>query len=253
MKLTHKLCGAALVAVAGVALAVPNTTKANSIEGAGHIGFTNNTGIPTITDNSSSGDSSGDTGTGSTITSNETFEPTDPGTFGVFAVTPLEFGSGHSTLTASSKTYNADLYDNGNNVKSANFVSFYDVREASRDYKLSAQITSEFQTTGGAKLNGATLEYKNTWVNDYANSVAPKGLKASATVTKDASTPLIENSAAGTTAGYGQHDLVFGERKADNTGNAKESVILTIPTADNAVVVAGDYNAVITWTLSETL
>ncbi|MEI5990140.1 WxL domain-containing protein [Enterococcus crotali] len=251
MKLTHKLCGAALVAVAGVALAVPNTTKANSIEGAGHIGFTNTSGITSGTENSSSDSSDPDSGTGSVITENPTFPQTDPGTFGIIAVTPLEFGSGHTALTATNDTYDAALYDNGNNVKTANFVSFYDVREDSRVFSLSAKMTTEF-TSGANKLNGATIEYKNTWVNNYPGAVATTAPEASVTVEFGKSSPAIKNTGTAN-AGYGQHELIFGERLADNSGNAKESVVLTIPKAGNEVVATGDYNAVITWTMGETL
>ncbi|WP_321384332.1 WxL domain-containing protein [uncultured Enterococcus sp.] len=250
MKLSHKLGGAALVALAGVSLAVPSTTKANSIAGKGHIGFTEQTGKPTITDNSTSTDSGGSTGTGTTITDNSTFTITDPGTFGIFAVTPLEFET-HSVLTASQENFNASLYDNGNNVKTANLVSFLDKRADKRDYKLSAQLTQQFKSAAGKELNGSTIEYKNTWINSYANSVAANGLAASGVVATTGSTPFITNNAGATDAGYGQHDLVFGEKAG--AANADKSVTLTIPKAQNAVVVAGDYNAVITWTLSETV
>ncbi|MEI5994260.1 WxL domain-containing protein [Candidatus Enterococcus mansonii] len=251
MKLTHKLCGAALVAAAGVALAIPNTTKADTMDGKGHIGFTESSGIPTLTDNSTSTDSGGSTGTGSEITSNTTLPVTDPGEFGIISVSPLEFKT-HSTLSASQEKFDADLYDNGNNVKTSNFVIYTDKRaEADRaKHKLSAKLTQQFQTTTGTELKGATITYKNIWINDYTNAVQPTGVALEAEVTTTSPVSFVENVKGSENAGYGQHAVMFGETagKAD----ANKSVTLDIPKAQNASVIAGDYNGVVQWNLEET-
>ncbi|MBO0470109.1 WxL domain-containing protein [Enterococcus sp. DIV0242_7C1] len=251
MKLTHKLCGAALVAVAGVALAAPNTTKADTMNGKGHIGFTESTGIQTMTDNSTSKDSSGDTGTGSEITSNSTLTITDPGEFGIISVSPLEFKT-HSVLSASQETFTADLYDNGGN-KMANFVTYTDKRAENvrATHKLSAKLIQQFQTTSGTQLNGAKITYNNVWVNDYANAVQPSSILNNVTVELNQPSVFINNTKGTTNAGYGQHDVKFGETAG--SANADKSVTLDIPKAQNPSVIAGDYNGVVEWTLSETL
>ena len=248
MKLTHKLCGAALVAVAGVAMTVPNTTKAadDSKTGTGHVAFTSttNTGM------SDPGSSSGSTITDSSIT--------DPGAFGIRFVTPLEFGS-HDALTSSARSdYPVELYSanegNADEFDVQNFVAFQDFRaEQDHSYKLSAAITQQFKTTAGTFLKGADITYKNLWVSNNGADTAldPTGIAAGAVALEgsDDATPgnsvsFITNSDT-TGKGYGKYELNFGTKD-----NGTDSVTLTIPTS---TVKNGDYNAVITWTLSDTI
>jgi hypothetical protein len=258
MKLTHKLCGAALLAAVGVAVAIPNTTKAvdHSLDGKGHIGFTKDTGTKTLTDPGSTDSSA------VVITSNSTLPVTDPGDFGIIAVTPLEFRS-HSVLTTD-ESFNASLYEaNGSDYNPAapsttkdiqNFVAFYDGREGARTYGLSAKST-EFKD-GTKVLGGTEITYSNIWVSTHAGGEAPDTLGASQVLkTTGASTKFISNNvAAGGTQGFGQHEINFGEvSKNGAVGGADQAVTLSVPKADNPVIVSGDYNAVITWTLSETL
>lgn len=255
MKLSHKLCGAALVAVAGVALAVPNTTKAenpDSATGTGHIKFSYTETDPTVPKpDRSSGE------TGPVVTSNDTFTIKNPGQFGLVAVTPLEFGS-HNVVTANAtRDYDALAYDNGNDVTMANFVQFQDYRDgADHQYTLSANISSNFQSAEGNFFKAATLTYNNAWVQNQdlamGDELKPVGVSASTVLTggdtKDAagaSVVFINNTSD---TGFGAYALNFGDSKLDT---AASSVTLGIPTENN--IVSGDYNAVITWTLASTV
>lgn len=258
MKMTHKLCGAALLAATGVALALPNTTKAvdNSKTGTGHIGFTYDTSgtsnvVPTEPGNS----------TGTTITNIPSV--TNPGEFGIIAVTPLEFEN-HDVLTANTKrSYDASVFhaNTENPAKGTekfdvqNFVKYQDLRSKEvHDYKLSAAITSEFQTTTGVKLKGASLTYKNAYTTQ-TGSADLNILDADVTSNPDKlestgnSVDFIKNTGVNG-RGYGQFEINFGKMN-DATQDAAKSVTLDIPTT--SAIGTGDYNAIITWTLSETL
>ncbi|MGG5342827.1 WxL domain-containing protein [Enterococcus sp. AZ192] len=256
MKLTHKLCGAALLATVGVAVAIPNTTKAveHSLEGKGHIGFTKDTGTKTLTD-------PGSTSSGVVITSNSTLPMTDPGEFGIIAVTPLEFRT-HSVLTAD-ESFNASLYEaNGSAYNPAapattkdiqNFVAFYDGRENARTYNLSAKST-KFTEGTTKELAGTQITYSNMWMNTHAGGESPDVLAASQVLKTDGtSTKFISNDVVATgTKGFGQHEINFGEvSKNGAAGGADQAVTLAVPKADNPVIVSGDYTATITWTLAD--
>lgn len=255
MKMTHKLCGAALLAATGVALALPNTTKAvNTKEGTGHIGFSYDTSgtsnvVPTEPGNS----------TGTTITNIP--DVTNPGEFGIIAVTPLEFEN-HDVLTANTKrSYDASVFhaNTENPAKGTetfdvqNFVKYQDLRSIeTHAYKLSAAMTAPFKTTSGVELKGASLTYKNAYTTQTGavelnpNGVvnAPETLKAEGN-----SVDFIKNTGVNG-VGYGQFEINFGKMN-DATQDAAKSVTLDIPTT--SAIGTGDYNAVITWTLSETL
>ncbi|WP_265459253.1 hypothetical protein [Enterococcus sp. HY326] len=131
MKLTYKLGAAAIVAVAGVAMVIPNTTDAadSTMNGKGHIQFTyvSSSDLPDISDITRSSGQSGN----SNITSNSTLPVTNPGNFGIVAVTPLEFGT-HDVVTgiAADGNYKVEAYKaNGGagavgGYDTANFVQF---------------------------------------------------------------------------------------------------------------------------------
>lgn len=244
MKLSHKLCGAALVAAAGLALALPNATKAadpDSFNGDGHIAFTSDTsGAPTITDPGSSD--------GSVIT-----DPSivNPGDFGMIFVTPLEFGNHGVTGLGSTTKWNAELYaankGNADEFDVQNFVSFQDFRESNNHaYTLKAEITTPFQTaaTGGAELTGATITYKNLWLNNNGGAAELNpSVEGDQVLASTGGSATFINNTDTTGVGYGQFDLSFGTA-SDASGAS--SVELFIPTT---TAKKGDYKAVITWTL----
>ncbi|MBP1046525.1 WxL domain-containing protein [Enterococcus sp. BWM-S5] len=255
MKLSHKLCGAALVAAAGVALAAPNTTKAvDTKTGTGHIGFTVNTD-PTDT----SGVVPTDPGVtdGTTITNIPSV--VNPGSFGIIAITPLEFET-HDVLTANTqRDYNASFFHANQGTTDSNypafdvqnFVKYQDLRTMeTHAYKLSATLTQNFKdTASGVELKGANITYKEanlTQTGDAAltpnaSDVTTQGTISTASPTFD----FIKNQGADG-KGYGQFELNFGDKTSGD-----KAVTLNIPAS--SAIGAGDYNAVITWTLSETL
>lgn len=254
MKLSHKLCGAALVAAAGFALVLPNTTKAdesNTVNGDGHVAFTFTDDPITFTDPGSTSGS-------------EIFPTsyTNPGPIGVIAVTPLEFGT-HSVVGAETKkTYDVEKYQapttpdgSGTPYPMQNWVKFQDYRgQATHQYKLKANIEQPFQATGGLMLKGAEITYSNLWVaNDNLSipvSLDPNGVASTATLvssedgTPGASVDFIDNTGAAG-EGYGQFTLSFGDQTT-----AEKSVELNIENSGN--IVSGDYNAVIKWVMEYT-
>lgn len=252
MKLNYKLGAAAIVAVAGVAMVIPNTTEA--LDGTGHIGFTFMSAEPTVPEPTRSSGS-----TGPIITSNPTLPVTNPGEFGIVTVTPLEFGT-HSVVSASTvRDYKAQGYSaNEGAYTTANFVQFQDYRAATNhSYSLKAQITSTFKS-GTEFFKGAELEYSKAWVRtqDFGldDSLQPAGVSTTTTLTAaqtidtaGASATFI-NNANTTGLGFGAYALVFG---GQGGAAVDDAINLNIPTTNNILV--GDYNAVITWTLSETL
>lgn len=281
MKLTHKLGGAVLVAVAGVALAIPNTTKAtdSAVDGTGKITFTYDaTGTIPIVDPENT-DSTATTITGGLSSQN-------PGEMGIIAVTPLEFG-GHKSIT-STKVYDyyakpfvanpnsnneddAVIASNTQKFETAHFVTFQDFRpNQNHDYTISAKITSQFTAKGEdgealREITGAKLTYNNVSVvkADQDDSyTVPKKLNTGVEVKFGESTTVVENlpvtvdnqvTATGN-AGYGRFNLVFGTMVPDASTSkktAEESVKLTVPSS--TVVTAGEYSAVVKWTMSDTI
>lgn len=248
MKLSYKLGAAAVVAVAGVAMVIPNTTKA--LEGTGHIQFTYNsgTGQPTIPD--PTGDS---TDSNPDITSNSTLPVTDPGNFGVVAVTPLEFGS-HDTVTgiAADGNYSVEAYQaNGGAAASAaggydtaNFVQFQDYRGGgSNNYRLQASMTEDFTSGSGTVLTDARLNYSNITIKNQNYSIVglePTPLGSQTVNSGNTPANFIEN-VGGTNRGFGAYAIVF------DAVNHTNGVTLHIPST--TTISDGDYNATITWTL----
>lgn len=253
MKLTHKLCGAALLSVVGVSLALPNVTKADNVPVAskGEIEFTKNTtedtSMPDITD------------TDSWITD---LPVTDPGEFGIMAVTPLDFDKHAATFNGEIRNYNVlplvANAGNSNEFKTENFVAFKDTRSTlNQKHTLSAELTKQFTASvdGGVdnvSLDGATITYKNIHLTQTigdssqypVNTVLGNG-SATETLAFGASKTFYQNLDAD--KGKGRFELVFGS-KGEN--NIEESIQLDIPQSVN--LFNAKYTATITWTLAET-
>ncbi|WP_086349340.1 WxL domain-containing protein [Candidatus Enterococcus clewellii] len=251
MKLTHKLCGAALLAVAGVAIAAPSTKAVDSSTHSGdaYIEFTRNTdGGPdtTITKPGT---------TDSTITNIP--DVTDPGDFGIVAVTPLDFSS-HEVVAGSiaRREYFALPFEankgNADAYKVENFVKFRDKRSTlNRKYKLSAQMTQEFTGKVGTQdvtLDGSILTFKNMELKsiepDHLKPVNPT-IEPSVTLTLgETAKAFVENTEA--SRGAGNYELTFGTY--DN-GSAADAVKLDID--GTAQIFETKYTAKVLWTLAE--
>lgn len=261
MKFTHKLCGAALLAVVGVALVVPNNTKADDgvgLEGGAEIEFTETSSTTPPTNppgGSNSGPISGTSGT------------SDAGTFGISYVTGLDFGKHENMTKTGIDTYWAKKWvatnNDGKTIENAHFVNFNDSRQQKgHAYVIQAKLTKEFSSTlengDDVKLNGVSLTYNNPSLianGETAESLAPTaGLKPGAVVTKDAQTIMLDNSnPADEEIGFGYFTLMFGQYAlGDADGGAGKSISLTIPKADNRTVYNTKYQGGVTWTMSVT-
>lgn len=251
MKLTNKLCGAALLAVAGVAIAAPNTKAVDTSTHSGdaYIEFTRKTdGGPdtTITKPGT---------TDSTITNIP--DVTDPGDFGIVAVTPLDFSS-HEVVAGSIATrqYFAEPFEankgNADAYKVENFVKFRDKRSTlNRKYKLSAQMTQEFtgQVDGTpVTLAGSKLTFKNMKLKSIEPShlqpVSPTIQPSVELTLGGGSAPFLENTEAD--KGAGNYELTFGTY---DDGSAAEAVKLDID--GTAQIFETKYTAKVLWTLAE--
>ncbi|WP_086314554.1 hypothetical protein A5821_002135 [Enterococcus sp. 7F3_DIV0205] len=258
MKLTHKLCGAALLAAVGIAVAVPNSVKAapGAAPSAGmDIQFTANTGDGT-TNTLTSGDGSGE----GTITSG--LVTTDAGTFGVRAITPLNFGSDNSAASGTGRHFFAkNFVANGqegstDKMISPNYVEFVDDRtELEHKYEITAQITSELKTTVGAsntekKLDGATLQFLNGRVKsetDPTNTLTPTEAVATTAVEFGQPTQILGHEDA--TKGRGKFKMLFGTYAAGDATDSEKSVKLNIKD-ETELFIDNGYHGEITWSMN---
>ncbi|MGX7201315.1 hypothetical protein BCR22_02245 [Enterococcus plantarum] len=265
MKLTHKLCGAALLAAVGIAAALPANTKADdgvALEGKADIEFSSTASSSTsFTNTSGSGD---DIVTSGGPTS-------DANGFGVSYVTDINFGKHDIVAGAEAGPYWATKWIGNegkeDQVEGSHFVNFEDVRSvADHSYTLSATLSKQFTTTIGTstkkKLNGATLSYKNVAVREQAKE-AVTGFEAGAvkdTVTlSEGNIATFIDNANGTgeetfDKGYGRYTLYFGkyEVAAPDATSAEQSIQLTVPKEENTVINNGKYTAEISWVLATT-
>ncbi|WP_321387520.1 WxL domain-containing protein [uncultured Enterococcus sp.] len=252
MKLTNKLCGAALLAVAGVAIAAPNTKAVNNLEHSGdaYIEFTRNT----------------DGGPDTTITKPGTTDSTitnipgvtDPGDFGIMAVTPLDFSS-HEVVAGSiaRREYFAEPFEankgNADAYKVENFVKFRDNRSTlNRKYTLSARMTQEF--TGDVDgtpvtLQGSILTFKNMQLKSIEpthlqpqNPTINQGVQLA--LADGTSKPFVVNNEAD--RGAGNYELTFGTY---DDGSAADAVKLDID--GQAQIFETKYTAKVLWTLAD--
>ncbi|WP_086349712.1 WxL domain-containing protein [Candidatus Enterococcus clewellii] len=257
MKLTHKLCGAALVAAAGVALAVPNTTKAvdtDTQQGNAYVEFTR--------DSKRDDDKTQITEPGTTSGSKATdldpdFPPKNPGDFGIIYVTPLNFKD-HAIVnnTVKEEYFAAPFTGNAAGADrwdSPNFVKFVDDRQTlNHKYSLSADLQTQFTTkveNTDKTLDGATLTYNNMGIKSVDNPVfysTDNEFINGATIAWDGqdSTKVTMYNNKDADKGIGIYELVFGD---DDKNTAAESVKLTVP--NTTMVYNGKYTAVIQWTM----
>lgn len=252
MKLSHKLCGAALVAAAGVALAVPNTTNAleHAHQGNAYIEFTRDSSRETdVTQITKPTDSTGSKATDIDPTD---VQPTNPGDFGIIFVTPLNFGQ-HEIMngTVTEDYFAAPFTGNANAAdewSSPNFVKFRDDRQTlDHKYKLSVQMISPFTGTvdgGTHTLNGATITYNNlnlASVDNPAHYPTTPQFETNITIADGLEKQLAYTNVEAT-KGIGVYELCFGD---DTT--ADTSVKFHLPNDELAYTSA--YQAVVEWTM----
>lgn len=178
----------------------------------------------------------------------------------ILGVSPLEFGEHDVTTYSADPTFYAEAFtttetESGAEISMPNFVKFADIRATGdNSYTLSAQMTKQFTNDAeSSTLDGATLTYGNINVlttDTYADRLAnvQAGLTNTTQVLNETDTVEFLNVTGG---GFGKYDLAFGEYTDADNETASESVMLTVP--KDANIRLGDYNAEITWTLSDVL
>ncbi|ALS38585.1 hypothetical protein ABID30_001334 [Enterococcus rotai] len=267
MKLTHKLCGAALLAVLGVAVAAPGATKAapdHSKAGEGEIQFTKAT--------YGSYDSTG--GVVPRDTSSQSTTDTDPtklldGEFVVQGMSKLVFTEQQATTGAIKSwakptTANDGATDGSYVERRANWVQFKDDRLVdNRTYELSATLVDpdgkgafEFDDNGKKRrIAGATIDYKNTDLVAHEDNVSLKpstsGLKPTLHLAENTRKQLFTVNENNTGKGRGKYAVYFGDT-LNPAQLDSESIELSIPANQSDDIRDGKYVATILWTLSET-
>ncbi|MGG5341938.1 WxL domain-containing protein [Enterococcus sp. AZ192] len=254
MKLTHKLCGAVLVAAAGVAIAAPSATQAleGTRNGTADIEFTKNTSEDTtMTD---------PTGTRKPDTGSE-IDPTHVDEFGIIAVTPLDFSSHAAVAAGQSGSFYAKAHvanrGNADEYEVENYVAIKDVRSTTdHTYTLTAKLEKQFTAMVDSQevtLNGATLTYSNIDVADTLNpGLSPADDKkvfgeagsGSQTIALGETKPIYQNTDPN--GGKGRYEVTFGD---DAKGTEANSVLLEF--GDNVDVRTAQYNATVLWTLTD--
>lgn len=251
MKMTQKLCAAAMVATFGAAVLAPSIVLAAPEWSAeGTITFTEDTTEPPVTPPG--------------ITEPEITEPEvnpDNSPLRIVSVTPLNFASQQIAGNDSNKVYPATVFsapkadEDGEPteemVDMPHFVRFLDRRADGEEnhYTISAKITNQFTNTENAdkELAGATIAYSNvTLVTGTNNATKPSSavIKPSFELSvDDAATIVTQNEAD---KGYGVFEIMFGNL-ANNT--AAKSVNLKVPGTN--VIQAGEYVGEVTWFISD--
>ncbi|MDA9471194.1 WxL domain-containing protein [Enterococcus sp. 5H] len=256
MKLTHKLCGAVLLATLGMAVALPGVTKAEEQpegkKGSMDIEFTRNTDEDTNTDSPIFTDSNGSQNTD--VESGSDPITVDPVIFGVQAVSPLDFQK-HAVVndgdvrTFWAKNYTAEGFDG------SNYVLIKDSRTTlNHKYTLSAKITKPMTATVDGEdyaLSGSTLTYRNIGIlSNQASNLALQEdaiVSSSVVVTEGAESVMINNENAD--SGIGQSKIYFGERtEADIEKNSNKSVALTVNS--DREILEGTYSGEVTWVMA---
>ncbi|EOH95044.1 hypothetical protein UAY_00125 [Enterococcus moraviensis ATCC BAA-383] len=271
MKLTHKLCGAALLAVAGVAVALPNNTKATDGDprsAGADIEFTSTEITAEKPDPNHSGSGDGVPGNSSDL------PWTDAKGFGVSAVTRLEFSKHAIVQDGKDQPYQAKKWvstdEAGEAIENANFVSFEDLRVIDdHSYKITAKIAKPFTNSRKAAngkdvsytLDGTTLAYSNMTLSSTngapAEAYPTTGLQEGATLSYDKTTggaPVVMLDNTNTASldqyekGAGKYNLYFGQYGSTEK-DPEKSVLLTIPTSKN-IMQEGKYSGVVEWTMA---
>ena len=254
MKLTHKLCGAALLATLGMAVAVPGVTKAeeHSSKGDMDIQFTRNTDEDTNTESPVFTDSTG--GQNTNVESGSNTRPVEPVIFGVQDVSPLDFQKHAVVNDGDVRTFWAKNYTE-ENYDGANYVLIKDSRTTlNHKFTLTAQITKPMTAVVDGEnyaLSGSTITYRNIGIvsNQAANLALQNDAIAnsSVVVTEDAAAPIINN--AHENSGIGQSKIHFGERTAaDIEKNSEKLVALTVNS--DTEILEGNYTGEVTWVMS---
>lgn len=249
MKNTYKLAGLFLLATITTGFALPTAAKAaTDVAGAGKITFEQD--LSTLPDNLLPGQPDGPILTGPD-------QNVDPSALKIISVTDLNFDVHKIAVNDSNKTYKTLPFTTkdteGNDVTTAHFVRFQDVRTnvAENHYTLSAKMTKQFtDETNDATLNGATLAYKNiSLVSGTNNTTLPSPATISATtqtLALNSTQNFVVNNEIG--KGFGIFELMFDTNENASAGTY-DGVTLNIPGTNK--LTAGDYQGEVTWSIAD--
>ncbi|MHC5373368.1 WxL domain-containing protein [Enterococcus sp. LJL120] len=258
---------AAGVLLPSAASAGPIAGSATQYESEGSITYTGGDG--------------GETGNVTDPEEGEEIDEPDPnptlGELMIIGATDYEFvnadGSTAQT-TAALATYNALPFGttktaDGSDILTRHFVEFRDLRGsdevyASRQYKISAAITTPFTRSTGETLNGAKLIYNDVSFQSQVGQSYDTGVAGTDyTIAKSGTIDLSQTgNAAGPSQDFltvdtsddtamGRFHLLFGATRPTTTTASDDGVQLEVPANQN--MRQGTYSAVVTWTISETI
>lgn len=242
MKKTKLVTSVVAVAL-GLTLVAPSALAA-SLTGNGTINYTEDTSVtkPVDPENPDEDIDEIDPGEGNTNTT--------PGSLTVDFVSHLKFGDNVVT-TEEGKYYAAPTNIGTTDAPElrGNFVQITDKRAADKrgdGWKLTAELTEQF-TAGALKLDGATLNYANAFVNTKdGNDLADV---AAFTLAEGTAVDVLSadvTDAADKDKGWGTYTIEFGR---PDTATMDKSVELTVP--KTVQMAAETYTAEITWTIAE--
>lgn len=250
MKNITKLTTTALLGALALGVIAPAANAATDVTGEGKIEFKQETPEnPTPTPGGEDGP--------------EITEPEpnpDPNPLKILSVTDMDFDIHEVPVGNAARSYDvlpfkatpvdadADPFD------TAHFVRYMDVRAdgAENHHTIKAQLTKQFTHLNDTNtLAASTLLYKNITLeagNGTADANTPSTAAvtdaASAEVTEDKQTPIVENTEAG--KGRGVFDIIF-DKKDDYT--TYDGVSLEVPAAVN--MITGTYTGEVTWTIED--
>lgn len=179
----------------------------------------------------------------------------------IIAATPIDFGV-QETTTVAKNYFASDFQTSIKNspedvITTENFVKFRDLRATDdHRYKIYAQMTKQF-TQNSSQLKGAVLSYSNLrLMTTTANMENMPGEDEMMLAEKFDLVPGIDGVSGGekeivfenesAEKGFGIYDIAFGEYKKNST----QSIKLAVP--GNLPIIKGQYEAEITWTMSDT-
>lgn len=194
----------------------------------------------------------------------------DKGTLIIQAVSNLNFGpisTGTTTQTEYARA--VSLKDADGDAPRGAYVQWSDLRDTERSYSLTAELETQFTKDGGTeKLTGSTIDYTNGIMNsEQDKTIWPeKEMKSSFQLTETGGSEKVVTTGTvepDTLTGKGEYFVEYGQSDSWDAaahvgankglaGSADESVQLTIPQKTVATMTTGDYEAVVTWTLSVT-
>lgn len=186
----------------------------------------------------------------------------DPGNLAVVRVAPLHFGNvdtGTGAVRQPAAAVSGTKTAPDGTVTPAtrgHMVQFEDARGTRAGYTMKAQLTKQFTstTTPTEELTAASLSYTNGIITTYGGGVTPTLFASAFDLTFGGDAVTVVGAAAG--QGSGKFVIEYGQSTDYNTSNDPayvatddNAVFLNIPESTTGNMLAGSYEAEITWTM----